>query len=101
MSEKSFGIKIAVVHSDHAGEIKNPALQAFCTKRGIMTHLTAAYTPMQNGTVERANRTIGDAVRAMLTGGGMEAKHWAEEACSFVQTAGPEMSFWAVCMGTF
>ena len=48
--------------------------------------MTAAYTPMQNGTVEKANRTINDAVRAMLTWGGMEAKHWAEAACSFVQT---------------
>ena len=48
-----------------------------------MTHLIAAYTPMQNGTVERAYRTIGDAVRAMLTGGGMEFKHWVEAACSF------------------
>ena len=75
-----------MVHSDQGGEFKNSALQSFCTKRGIMTHLTAAYTPMQNGTVERANRTIGDAVRAMLTEGGMEAKHWAEAACSFVQT---------------
>ena len=54
--------------------------------RGMMTHLTAAYTPMQNKTVERANRTIGNAVRAMLTRGGMETKHWAEAACSFVQT---------------
>ena len=54
-SEKSFGIEIAVVHSDQGGEFKYPALQSFCTKRGIMTHLTAAYTPMQNGTVERAN----------------------------------------------
>ena len=75
-----------MLHSDQGGEFKNPALQSFCTKRGIMTHLTAAYTPMQNGTVERANQTIGDPVRAMLTGGGMEAKHWAEAACSFVQT---------------
>ena len=51
-----------------------------------MTHMTAAYTPMQNGVVERANRTIGDAVRVILTRGGMEAKHWAEAACSFMQT---------------
>ena len=82
----SFGIEIAVVYSDQGGKFKNPALQAICTKRGIMTHLTVAYTPMQNGTVERANRTIGDAVRAMLTGGGMESKHRAEAACIFVQT---------------
>ena len=82
-SEKSFEIGIAVVHSDQGGEFKNPALHAFCTKRGIMTHLTATYTPLQNGTVERANQTISDAVRAMLIKGGMEAKHWAEAACSF------------------
>ena len=55
MSEKPFRIKIVVVHFDQGGEFKNSALQAFCTKRGIMTQLTAAYTPMQNGTVERAN----------------------------------------------
>ena len=85
-SEKSFGVRIAVVHSDLGGEFKNSKFQAFCKEHGIMTHMTAAYTPMQNGTVERFNRTIGNAVRAMLTGGGMEAKHWAEAACSFVQT---------------
>ena len=43
-----------------------------------MTHMTAAYTPMQNGTLEMAYQTIGGAVKAMLTGGDMEAKHWAE-----------------------
>ena len=80
-SEKSFGIEIIMAHSDQGGEFKNPALQSFCTKRVIMTHLTAAYNPMQNGTVERANRTIGDAVRAM---GDMEAKHWPRAACNFV-----------------
>ena len=41
---------------------------------------------MQNRTVERANQTIGNAVRAMLAGGRMEAKHWADAARSFVQT---------------
>ena len=61
-----------MIHFDQGGEFKNPALQAFCTKRGIMTHLTAAFTPMQNGTVERANKTIGDTVRAMLRRGGMQ-----------------------------
>ena len=51
-----------------------------------MSHMTAAYTAMQNGTVKKANRTIGDAVKALLTGGGMVAKHRVEAACSFVQT---------------
>ena len=69
--EKSFGVKIVVVHSDLGGVFKNSKFQSFCKEHGIMTHMTTAYTPMQNGIVERANRTIGDAVRAMLTGGGM------------------------------
>ena len=84
--EESFGVKVAVVHSDLGRELKNARFQSFCKEHGIMIHMTAAFTPMQNGTVERSNQTIGDAVRAMLTGGGMEAKHWAEAACSFVQT---------------
>ena len=103
LSEKSFGIHVAVVHSDQGGEFKNSALQSFRTTRGIMTHFTAAYTPMQNWTVERANRSIGDAARTMLAGGGMKTKHWAEAACSFVQTwnaNASEIFFWEVCMGT-
>ena len=71
-----------------------------------MTHMTAPYTPMQNETLERANWTIGDAVRAMLTRGGMEAKHWAKVACGFVHTknAMPRMCFswksaWEVVTG--
>ena len=92
-----------MVHSDQGGEFKNSTLQSFCTKRRIMTHLTAAYTPVQNGTVERANRTIGDAVRAMLIGGGMEDKHWAVAARSFVQTrnAMARKCFSGLCMETF
>ena len=82
----SYLIASPLTNPGQGGEFKYPALQSFCTKRGIMIHLTAAYTPMQNKTVERANRTSGDAVRAMLTGGGMEGKHWAEGACSLVQT---------------
>ena len=62
-----------MVHSNQGGEFKNAVLQSFCTKRGIMIHLTKAYTPMQNGTVERVNRTIGNDVRAMRTGGGAYA----------------------------
>ena len=83
--KKSFGVKVAVVHSDQGGEFKNARFQSFCKEHGIMIHMTAAFTPMQNGTVERVNQTIGDNVRAMLTGGGMEAKHKAEAACNFVQ----------------
>ena len=58
-----------MVHFDQGGEFKNSKFQVFRKEHGIMTHMTAAYTLMQNGTVKKANRTIGDAVGAMLTGG--------------------------------
>ena len=74
------------MHFDQGGELRNARFQSFCREHGIMTHMRAAFTPMQNGTVERASRTIGDAVRAMLTEGGMETKHWAEAAFNYVQT---------------
>ena len=41
---------------------------------------SAAYTPQQNDTVERANRTINEGVRALLLGGKMEDRLWAKVA---------------------
>ena len=74
------------MHYDQGGELKNARFQSFCKEHGIMIHMTITLTSLQNGTAERSSRTIGDDVRAMLAGGGMEVKHRAEAARNFVQT---------------
>jgi hypothetical protein len=38
----------------------------FCRGEGIMRELTVPYNPQQNGVVERKNRAIVGAARAML-----------------------------------
>ena len=50
------------------------------TQKGIQATFSAAYTPQQNGTVERANRTINEGVRALLLRGDMQDRFWAEAA---------------------
>ena len=40
-SEKLFGVRTAVVHSNQGGELKNSKFQTFCKEHGIMTHMTA------------------------------------------------------------
>ena len=58
----------------------NANLGAFYRQKGIQTTLSAAYTSQQNGTVERANSTINEGVRALLLGGAMEDRFWQEAA---------------------
>ena len=72
--------QVSLVHSDQGGEFMNGRLCEFYRQKGIQATFSAAYTPQQNGTVERANRTINEGVRALLLGGDMEDRFWAEAA---------------------
>jgi transposase InsO family protein len=41
-------------------------LSAFFRSKGIIHQYSAPYSPQQNGSAERLNRTLNDRVRAML-----------------------------------
>jgi transposase InsO family protein len=58
---------IKILRTDRGGEYCSKEFQDFCDKHGIQRHLTATYTPHQNGISERKNRTIMNMVRCMLT----------------------------------
>lgn len=79
-----FGTAIKVVRSDNGGEYKNAKLEEYLGKRGIIMENTAPYTPQQNGKAERANRTIIECVRAMLTAKGLPKNLWAEAVSTAV-----------------
>ena len=57
-----------------------------CKENGIRQEFSATSTPMQNGQVERANRSIGEAMKAMLLDSGLHSQFWAEAAKMFVYT---------------
>ena len=55
------------MRTDRGKEYVNEPLQTWCRERGIDTQLTAPYSPSQNGIAERANCTLVELARAMIT----------------------------------
>ena len=52
--------------TDRGGECMSQDFQDYCNKNDIKRHLTAPYSPQQNGVVERRNRTLLEMTRSIL-----------------------------------
>ncbi|KAG7553438.1 GAG-pre-integrase domain [Arabidopsis thaliana x Arabidopsis arenosa] len=64
--EQDTGAKIKTLRTDRGGEFTSHEFQSFCDNSGIQRHLTAPYSPQQNGVVERRNRTLLEMTRSIL-----------------------------------
>ena len=65
------------VRMDRGGELAQcPDVVKLFEDAGYSVEDTANQSSHMNGSGERPHRTIGDAVRAMLTGAGLEYKYW-------------------------
>ncbi|KAG7533498.1 Zinc finger CCHC-type [Arabidopsis thaliana x Arabidopsis arenosa] len=64
--EKESESKIQTFRTDRGGEFVSSEFHSFCEDTGIKRHLTAPYTPQQNGVVERRNRTLMEMTRSVL-----------------------------------
>ncbi|CAA7021061.1 unnamed protein product [Microthlaspi erraticum] len=64
--EKELGKHILTLKTDRGGEFTSREFQEFCEESGIKRHLTAPYTPQQNGVVERRNQTLMEMTRSIL-----------------------------------
>ena len=64
--EKDLGKAIMTLRTDRGGEFTSREFNEFCDISGIKRHLTAPYTPQQNGVVERRNRTLLEMTRSIL-----------------------------------
>lgn len=58
--------KIKVLRCDNGGEFMNNQVIEFLDQKGIRYVCTVPYTPEQNGTSERENRTLVEAARSMV-----------------------------------
>ena len=65
--EHETGKSIKTLRTDRGGEFTSSEFKSFCEASGIQRHLTAPYTPQQNGVVERRNRTLLEMTRSILT----------------------------------
>lgn len=66
------------MRTDRGGEFTSNEFGEFCKPNGITRQLTTAYTPQQNGVVERKNRIVMNLVRCMLTEKQVPKAFWQE-----------------------
>ena len=78
MVEKSTGQKLKTLRTDNGGEYTFERFENYPKTEGVRHELTVAKTPEQNGVAERMNRTLVEAVRAMLADAGLPKRFWAE-----------------------
>eukprot|EP00253_Pinus_taeda_P035481 PITA_35481 len=70
--------KITTLRSDNGGEYEYHPFVDFCKEHGIRKQLTAPYNSGQNGVVERKNRTLVEASKAMMFDQDLPISLWAE-----------------------
>lgn len=81
MVENQTNLKIKKFRSDNGGEFCSRNFDNFLKKCGIIHQKTNAYTPEQNGSSERLNRSVVEKAKCLLFDAGLETKFWAE-ACN-------------------
>ena len=76
--EQETGSIIGTFRTDRGGEFTSQEFQTFCDQHGIKRHLTAPYSPQQNGVVERRNRTLMEMTRSMMKHMSVPSYLWGE-----------------------
>lgn len=67
-----FGKKPKCIRTDRGGEYIGHEFINYLKSNGIQIQRTASYTPQQNGTAERKNRTLVEMARCMLIDANLE-----------------------------
>lgn len=76
--QNKFGRKPKVLRCDGGGEYSSTHLLTYLKENGITLQQTAPYSPQQNGTAERKNRSLMEMMRCLLSEGRMDRKYWGE-----------------------
>ena len=62
-----------MLRTDRGGEFTSAEFAEYYAEEGVERHLTAPYSPQQNGVVERRIQTIVGMARSMMKAKGMPA----------------------------
>lgn len=76
--EKQTGKHIRALRTNNGREFESHYFDDFCKEAGIKRQWTVPYNPQQNGIVERKNRTICEAAKAMMLDQDLPNSLWAE-----------------------
>ena len=95
MAETKFGYKVMKTRNDNGGEYCSKSFEDYLKERGTQDERTAPYTPQQNGTAERMNRTLMEKVRSMLHHSKLPLRFWAEAlmVATHVRNCSPTCTF--------
>nr|GEX89378.1 integrase, catalytic region, zinc finger, CCHC-type, peptidase aspartic, catalytic [Tanacetum cinerariifolium] len=78
--QRGLQAQVRVVRTDKGTEFLNQTLHAYFAAEGILHQTSIARTPVQNGVVERRNRTLVEAARTMLSAAKVVSKSSAVSA---------------------
>ncbi|UYV62468.1 hypothetical protein LAZ67_2000715 [Cordylochernes scorpioides] len=78
LETKTTGHIVKGILTDGGKEFVNKETSKITNKYGINHRITMPYTPQQNGSAERENRTLIEAARSMIYAKNMSLKLWAE-----------------------
>ncbi|CAJ2647569.1 unnamed protein product [Trifolium pratense] len=84
--ERQSGYKLKTLRTDGGGEYVSTEFAKFCDSEGIVHDVIPPYTPQQNGSAERRNRTIMNMVRCMLKGKHLPKELWGEAVSTATYT---------------
>lgn len=76
--ETQKGKKVKILRTDNGLEYCGSEFTEILEEMGLKRECTVAYTPQQNGTAERMNRTLVEMARCMLLQAKLGSKFWAE-----------------------
>lgn len=76
--DQETGEHIQTLRTDRGREFISQEFNMFCNDSGIKRHLTAPYTPQQNGVVERRNRTLMEMARSIMKHMSVPNRLWGE-----------------------
>ena len=92
--EKQTGLSIKALRSDRGGEYLSGDFKEYLEDNGIISQVTAPYTPQHNGVSERRNRTLLDMVRSMVSDSQLPTNLWgyALETTAYILNRVPSKS---------
>jgi len=77
-AEAESGRRLQVLRTDRDGEFTAVQFAEYYAGEGVRCHLTAPYSPQQNGVVERRNQTIVGMASSMMKAKGLPPEFWGE-----------------------
>ena len=76
--QKETGKLLKTIRADKGGEFTSNAMAQLCRDNGIKQEFTNTDTPLENGVVERKNRTVVEMARTMLAHKNVPRSLWAK-----------------------